>query len=273
VKSNYKNQFLIVIVLIITALTSCEEQSSIGVEVLPAGDLVTTKNMIQENIRSFTFSEDSIRTDEASNSLLGSFTDSIFGNTTIGFATQFRLYGFPEFGENPKADSVKLYLYYRIIYGDTTTYQKFNVYELETSLDVDSRYTQTTDLKAMTSGIKIGELEYKPKIKQDSTSKDTFYQLINIPLDISLGEKLINADSLQMINNDVFWNILRGCLLKQKNKMDGVGRSYRLKLFSRVILTGRRWFCFTVTIRQKCCWRRYFAVDAIHYFNIQCEGK
>ena len=130
-KSNYKNHFLAAIILIITALTSCEEQTSIGVEVLPAGDLITTMNTIQGNIRSFTFSEDSIRTDEASKSLLGSFTDSVFGNTTIGFATQFRLYGFPEFGVNPKADSVKIYLYYRIVYGDTTTYQKFNVYELD----------------------------------------------------------------------------------------------------------------------------------------------
>ena len=221
-KNNYKNQFLAAIVLIITALTSCEEQSSIGVEVLPAGDLITTKNTIQENIRSFTFSEDSIRTDEASHSLLGSFTDSIFGNTTIGFATQFRLYGFPEFGKNPKADSVKIYLYYRIVYGDTTTYQKFNVYELESPLDVDSRYTQTTDLMSMTSGYKIGELEYKPKIKQDSTTKDTFYQLINIPLDISIGEKLINADSLDMVNNDVFLEYFKGLYIETE-KQNGRG--------------------------------------------------
>jgi hypothetical protein len=221
VKSNYKIQFLAAIVLIITGLTGCKEQSSIGVEVLPAGDLITTKNTIETNIRSYTHSEDSIRTDEPSKSLLGTFTDSIFGNTTIGFATQFRLYGFPEFGKNPKADSVKLYLYYRVIYGDTTTYQKFNVYELESPLDVDSRYNQKTDLMSMTSGIKMGELEYKPKIRQDSTTRDTFYQLINIPLDISLGEKLINADSLQMINNDVFLEYFKGLYIeteKQKGR-------------------------------------------------------
>lgn len=97
----------------VMALSSCEEQSSIGVEVLPAGDLLSVRSVVQKNMKSFTFSEDSIRTDEASKSLLGSFTDSLFGNTTVGFATQFRLYDFPDFGKNPRADSVKLYLYYR----------------------------------------------------------------------------------------------------------------------------------------------------------------
>ena len=218
-KSNYKIQFIEVILLIVIALAGCEEKSSIGVEVLPAGDLITTRNTIQENIQSFTHSEDSIRTDEASKSLLGSFTDSLFGNTTIGFATQFRLYGFPDFGPNPKADSVKLYLYYRIIYGDTTATQRFNVYELESSLDVDDTYTQDVDLKSMSYSSLIGGIDYKPKIRQDSTTSDTFYQLINIPIHISLGEKLINADSLDMINNDVFLEYFKGLYIETEKQI------------------------------------------------------
>ena len=214
-KSNYKfkSQFVFALLLMVIALTSCEEQSSIGVEVLPDGDLITVRSTTQKNMKSFTFSEDSIRTDEADNSLLGSFTDSLFGNTTIGFAAQFRLYEFPDFGKNPKADSVKLYLYYRVVYGDTVTKQKFNVYELETDLDVDKRYTQDIDLRSMSSDL-IGEYWYKPKVKQDSTTKDTFYQLINIPIDISLGEKLINADSLDMVNNDIFLEYFKGLYIE-----------------------------------------------------------
>jgi len=213
VKNNYKIQFITFIVLLVIAFTSCEEQSSIGIEVLPAGDIISVRNTIQET-RSYTFSEDSIRTDEARKSLLGSFTDSLFGNTTIGFATQFRLFNFPDFGENPKADSVKLYLYYRFIYGDTITKQKFNVYELESPLDADSKYTQDVDLKSMSYDDLIGEYEYIPRVEQDSASKDTFYQLISIPIDISLGERLINADSLQMINNDVFIEFFKGLYIE-----------------------------------------------------------
>jgi len=222
VKSNYKIQFLTLIVLVFVALTGCEEQSSIGVEVLPAGDLITVRNTFENDISSFTHSEDSIRTDEPSKSLLGSFTDSIFGNTTIGFATQFRLYDFPDFGKNPKADSIQLFLYYRIIYGDTITKQKFNVYELESSLDVDTRYTQAVDLKSMSYDNVIGEYEYTPRVRLDSTSKDTFYQVIKIPIDISLGEKLINADSLDMINNDVFLEYFKGLYIETE-KLTGQG--------------------------------------------------
>ncbi len=219
-KSNYKIHFVTVIVLILIAFASCEEQSSIGVEVLPAGDLISVRNSVQIT-KSFTHSEDSIRTDETSYNMLGSFTDSLFGNTTIDFAAQFRLYEFPDFGPNPEADSVKLYLYYRIIYGDTITKQKFSVYELETPLDVDSKYTQDIDLKSMAYSDLIGDLEYRPKIKLDSASKDTFYQLINIPIDVSIGEKLINADSMQMINNDAFLEFFKGLYIetdKQNSK-------------------------------------------------------
>ena len=220
-KSKYKNQFFTLIVLLLIALTGCEEQSSIGVEVLPAGDLISIRNTIQET-RSYTHSEDSIRTDEAVYSLLGSFTDSLFGNTTISFASQFRLYEFPDFGPNPQPDSVKLYLYYRIIYGDTITKQKFSVYELESPLDVDSKYTQDVDLKGMAYDNLIGEYEYTPRVRLDSATADTFYQLINIPIDISLGQKLIDADSLDMVNNDVFLEYFKG-LYVETEKITGKG--------------------------------------------------
>ena len=212
-KSNYKNQFLTLIVLMLIALMGCEEQSSIGVEVLPAGDLISIRNTIEQT-RSFTHSEDSIRTDEASHSLLGSFVDSLFGITTINFATQFRLYGFPDFGKNPEVDSVKLYIYYRIIYGDTITKQKFSVYELESPLDIDKRYAQDVDLKSMAYDDLIGEYEYTPRVRLDSATADTFYQLINIPIHNSLGEKLMNADSMDMVNNDVFLEYFKGLYIE-----------------------------------------------------------
>ena len=218
-KSNYTNQFLSIIMLMLIALTGCKEQSSIGVEVLPAGDLITVRSTNKAEILSFTHSEDSIRTDEASKSLLGSFTDSLFGNTTIGFAAQYRLYGFPDFGRNnPQPDSINLYLYYRIIYGDTITKQRFKVYELEAAIDPDETYRQNVDLKSMASDKLLGQIEYTPRVKLDSTSKDTFYQLINIPLDFSLAEKLFYADSLKLTNNDIFLEFFKGLYIETEKQ-------------------------------------------------------
>jgi hypothetical protein len=221
VKSNYINQLAALFLLIAFAFTSCEEQSSIGIEVLPGGDLISVRNTF-EGTKSFTFSEDTISTNRPNKNLLGSFTDSIFGNTTIGFAAQYRLNEFPDFSHNAQLDSIKLYLYYRIIYGDTLTKQKLKVYELESPLEFDKKYTQDVDLKSMAYDKQIGELEFTARVRLDSLGDTAYYQSLIIPLDISLGEKLFNADSLDMVNSDVFLEYFKG-LYVETEKVSGPG--------------------------------------------------
>lgn len=202
-------------------------------ELLPSSDLVEVKNLVEKNsISSYTYTEDSIQTDEAAKSLLGNFDDPVFGNTTIDFAAQFRLQTYPEYGANPVADSVKLYMYYRIVYGDTVTPQTFKVYELESPLDVDQDYYQDTDLKALASDNLLGEVQFTPEVRIDSASTDTFYQLITIPLDISLGEKLVSADSMQMINNDVFLEYFKGLYIESEKENDEGGSLLTLEASS-----------------------------------------
>lgn len=201
----------------------CNNENSIGVGLLPDGDLINVRSkVVKDAISAYTFNENLIRTDEAKNSLLGSFSDSLFGVTTVDFATQFRLYEFPKFGKNAKADSIRLYLYYRLIYGDTLTQQNFKVYELQQSINPDSDYKQDVDLKSMVYPKLLGEVNYRPKVKLDSATRDTFYQLITIPVDISIAQKLISADSLTMVNNDKFLNYFKGMYVETK-KLTGKG--------------------------------------------------
>ncbi len=200
-----------VLLLFTILFNSCQKASDVGLELLPTEDLISIRGeVIKDDISAFTSTEKKIRTDETSVSLLGSFNDPVFGKTNINFAAQYRLIEFPEFGPNPTVDSVKIFLYYSKIYGDTVTTQKFRVYELESGLDIDADYTQDIDLKSMASTNLLGEVEYLPKISVDSASSDTLYQLITIPVDNSLGEKLMAADSLQMVNNDVFLQYFKG---------------------------------------------------------------
>ncbi len=236
-KYNYK--FIAVFVALVVAISACNEYSDFGVEILPKDDLITVKNIVvKDDVSSFAFREDSIRTDEPSKSLLGSFNDPVFGITNINFATQFRLKSFPGFGTDPLADSVKLFLYYRLVYGDTVTAQKFRVYELESPLDIDASYHQYVDLKSMASDFLLGEVEYTPVIKQDSITQDTFYQLITIPLDISLAEKLVNADSLDMINNDVFLDFFKGLYIETEQVNGEGGAILSLEAASSDIFQG-----------------------------------
>ncbi|MFW5830722.1 MAG: DUF4270 domain-containing protein [Prolixibacteraceae bacterium] len=218
-----KSRLFVWIMLLAAAFTSCNEPSDLGMELLPSEDKIQVRNLVEKNsISAFTHREDSIRTDEPPQSILGVLDDPVFGRTTVNFATQFRLEFFPDYGENPVADSINLYLYYRQIYGDTVTPQTFKVYELESGLDYDAEYAQDVDLKSMASNELLGQVDYTPRVRLDSATADTFYQVITIPLDISLAEKLMNADSMQMINNDVFLEFFKGLYIEsEKQSTDG----------------------------------------------------
>ncbi len=202
---------------------SCNEANELGMELLPNADLIEVRNLVEKNsISSYTFSEGPIRTDKAAKSLLGSFYDPVFGKTTINFATQFRMQGYNNYGTNPVVDSVKLYLYYRLRYGDTITTQKFRIYELmepiisdtineKTGGSYDYPYYQDVDLKSMASSNLIGETDYLPNILND-----TLYKLISVKLDKSLGVKLATVDSLQVLNNDMFLDFFKGLYIESE---------------------------------------------------------
>jgi hypothetical protein len=235
VKKNieYNYQFLIGLLLMVLTITGCDEGNGFGTEVLPREDLVSIKNVvIKDDISSFTFNEKLIRTDEASKSLLGSFNESLFGVSTIDFASQFRLQAYPDFGENPVADSIKLVVRYRTLYGDTITPQTFRVFEMESPLDIDGEYYQDVDLKSMASDFLLGEYYYTPRVTQDSAKRDTFQQVFSIPLDISLGDKIINADSSQLINNDVFTEFFKGLYIETATLNDEGGAILSLDAIS-----------------------------------------
>ncbi|MBQ0718482.1 MAG: DUF4270 domain-containing protein [Sulfitobacter litoralis] len=211
--------------LLAIVIVGCNEASDLGLEVLPGQDLINVKNItIEDGISAQTTLEESLIS-SGGVSLLGSFNDPDFGSTNIDFASQFRMSAYPDydgsgdgtgFGTNPVVDSVTVYLYYKGVYGDTITPQNFMVYELISSLDVDEDYTQDIDLKSMASDKLIGQINYTPKTKIDTTTQDTLYQTIKIPLDISLGEKLVNMDSAMMASNDSFLTVFKGLFIESE---------------------------------------------------------
>lgn len=196
--------------LLAIVVAGCNEANDLGLEVLPGKDLINVFNTtIKDDISASTELEESLIS-SGGISLLGSFNDPDFGSTNIDFAAQLRLTTFPSFGTNPVVDSVIFYVYYKGVYGDTITSQNYKVYELIESLDPDEDYRQDIDLKSMASDQLIGEISYIPKTRIDTTTQDTLYQLIKIPIDNSLGEKLVNMDSAMMVSNDSFLTVFKG---------------------------------------------------------------
>lgn len=204
-------------------LSACNESNEFGLEVLPGGDLITVQELvIQDDISAYTEREEGLIS-SGGTSLIGSFNDPDFGSTDIEFAAQYRLQYYPDFGTNTVIDSVRLYLYYQGVYGDTLTAQQFSVYELAEALDVDQDYSQDIDLKSMAYDDLLGDISIVPQIEIDTTYGDTAYQSIVIPIDYSLGEKLINLDSTILSNNDSLLTQFKGLFVETKEITESVG--------------------------------------------------
>ena len=226
--------------LTLLVLAGCNERNELGLEVLPDGDLITVyEKTIKEDISAFTHREEQLIS-SGGTSLLGSFNDPVFGDTDIEFAAQYRLLSYPGFasGTGTVVDSVRLYIYYRNVYGDTITPQNFSVYELSSPLDPDQDYTQDIDLKSMSYDQVLGEIAHIPKIEVDTTSGDTAFQSIVIPLDNALGEKLIGLDSTILANNDSLLHAFKGLFIETEEITADIGSIITLETnsASRMVL-------------------------------------
>jgi hypothetical protein len=83
----------------------------------------------------------------------------------------------------------------------------------------------------------IGSFSFKPRVRRDSIYKDTVYQLLKINLSNDLGDKLINADSLDMIDNDIFLKYFRGLFIETK-KATGKGGILSLETIQNDSING-----------------------------------
>ena len=231
-------KFAAVFAFMALILWSCKDDpNSTGLGILPGTDLATVDHVVEvETNKAFTHNDTILRTDGLLFNILGTFNDPKFGKTQADFACQFRIPQFPDFGENPQVDSLSLILLYKNMYGDTITPQSLKVYELESPIytskpggggtSVPVKYYQDVDLKALTSPIPIGELDFIPKLRLDSTERDTLIQELIINLDNSLAEKLIHADSLNMVSSDAFLEFFRGLYVETQDIANGGGLVY-----------------------------------------------
>ena len=231
-KLEKSGKLAIVFTVLAFALWNCaDDPNSTGMELLPGSDLKTVGQSVEkESIGAYTENDERIRTDEPNFNLFGTFNDPVFGKTTADLAFHVRLASYPNFDETIQVDSLVLYLLYKEIYGDTTTMQSLKVYELVEDIYLDTTdasgagdypYYQDVDLKALASPTPVGELDFYPVFRLDSTETDTLIQELAIKLDDALAQKLYEADSLDMINNDAFVNFFKGLYVESQDLSSG----------------------------------------------------
>jgi hypothetical protein len=209
--------FKIILILIAISLNACKESDTLGGNLLPADDQSQFKASSKFNISAFTVKEDSIKSDDLSQSLLGSYVDPIFGKTSASFFTQFiSTSNLLDFGPNPIADSVVFSMTYSGAYGKTNKFdgmQKIRIYKASNvGIKDSSYYSAVNPLKFYSESDFLSEHTFLP----DPTGKyqsGAAVQKFNLP--ISFGQNILNNQLL--INIGGFNNFFKGFYIKPVN--------------------------------------------------------
>ncbi|HEY3390089.1 MAG TPA: DUF4270 family protein, partial [Prolixibacteraceae bacterium] len=78
------------------------------------------------------------------------------------------------------------------------------------SLNYDSKYLSSFNIRNLASAVPIGSKSFIPKFRTDSLQTDTVLQEIRVPLSNSFGNKLLGIDSLISKSNEEFLKIFKG---------------------------------------------------------------
>jgi hypothetical protein len=135
---NWSVKTNILVVVIATLLAACELPREIG---LPTGQLVDVKYTDTLTVRASTVLLDSIRTSGASQMLVGSYTDPLFGKISARAFAEFSPSSF-DFSTSKiyQYDSVAIVMSYGHFYGDTLQPFKMNIHRLTDTLVTNKTY-------------------------------------------------------------------------------------------------------------------------------------
>ena len=189
-----------------TAILACNDPNVVGIN-LPDSAKFTINNDSIENFVLTTVAEDSLRSDESINLLLGQITeDPIFGENTGAFCQQMLLPANNiEEISNIVVDSVFITYTYSDFYGDLNENEdlEISVYELEESIYKDSIYY--SDYTPIYNSTNLAVNKFI--IEGDSNSSP----YLKIQLSNSFGEQIINATGTDdMIDDEAFLEFFKG---------------------------------------------------------------
>lgn len=166
---------LVILFLTVLVIYSCKKDPyQVGLDLLPPSDTLKIKSTDTCTVTAYTERVDSIATSNCSALMLGSLADPVFGKTTVSLYTQFQPSSVAvDFGTAPVADSLILMLFYSGYYGDTTTWQKIRVYEVEQDMHLDSGYFSNRQMQVYPT--LLAEMSFQPRPKDSVKVNGTMY--------------------------------------------------------------------------------------------------
>jgi hypothetical protein len=197
------NKIFLLSLIIGLIAVSCTDTNTIGLEVQPTSD-----NIIISNAASFfwqnsqTESEDSLRTDEALNLILGEINDYDFGVNRGSFYTQLLLKeNNTDLGTNPIVDSVILSYTYSGYYGDLEDFTTIEVNQINEDIFKDSIYYSNSFEAA------IGNID---NVDNFNLSENTEEPFLRIKLKNNFGQQILDLGNEAFIDNEIFLQAFKG---------------------------------------------------------------
>jgi len=183
---------------------SCTDPNTIGLEVQPTSDNILISSANFEGLTSTTESEDSLRTDEAKNLILGEIDDPVFGNSLAAFYTQILLTeNNTDLGTNPQVDSVVLSYTFSSHYGNFENFYLLKVQEVETRIYKDSMY-YSNDFEVLPI------LEDNFVNSYNLSEVDAENPKLTILLDNPIGETILELGNDKLKDNETFLENFHG---------------------------------------------------------------
>ena len=182
---------------------ACSDPNTIGLEVQPTSDAIIisdTSSFSWQN--SQTESEDSLRTDEALNLILGKIVDSKFGVNRGSFYTQILLTeNNTNLGTNPIVDSVILSYAYSGYYGDLDEFTSIEVNQILQDIYKDSIYYSNSF-----------EIDFNSADFVDafSLSNDSANPSLRVKLKNDFGQDILNLGNDALKDNETFLQEFKG---------------------------------------------------------------
>ncbi|MEN9347980.1 MAG: hypothetical protein RLZZ77_1491 [Bacteroidota bacterium] len=214
---------------ILAFFSSCKKPDSTGgIDLLPPEDELSAFQSDDYSLEVKVYEDDSIRTDELSSSMLGSYIDPVFGSTTMGIYTQLRMSTSSEsFPTEIEIDSVVLALVYSEVvdpYGGVSR-QGFSVYEIDEELYLDSTYYSQHRTAIKNRNWISAQGQYQtPNLDEDvAVGEDTLAPQLRLPLDKELGLHLLNPTvSGALDDNDAFQDYFKGIFIEAETRNAGI---------------------------------------------------
>ena len=196
-----KRHFLLSLVLGLT-IVSCTDPNTIGLEIQPPSDNIIISSASFDGFSFTTESEDSLRTDEPLNLILGQIIEDPLLISSSGFYTQILLTeNNTNLGTNPVVDSVVLSYTYSGYYGTLEEFNVLEVDEISEDLHKDSIYYSNSYTSPYSTNINVDSFRL---------STNTADPFLRIRLNSFFGQEILDLGEDYLKDNETFLQYFKG---------------------------------------------------------------